>query len=134
MSDDKPAASMKVVVTPRQYSVMIYDRPGSLAYSSSANVFVYGDRGYMYTINGNGFYTCLADKVMMEELFSTLHVKSLEGWVSLPHARLLRVLLRNICDVRVLEDGDANTLFFGGDPTPSDTGDTKMAWVRVAPK
>ena len=79
---------MRVECTPRQYSVRVYDEGKETNYSSSCQVFRYGDRAELYSIIGKGFYAA------MPLIFAEVEkegCKTLEGYVSKPHARLLRM-------------------------------------------
>ena len=76
---------------------MIFEREGDVNYSVGFPVFVHGDRGIPFLINGPGFY-----RVMKEhgaELMKELGVKSLEGYVTDAHAELMRQALKGVAEI-----------------------------------
>lgn len=62
-------------------------------------MFVYGDVGCMYTINGSRFYDAIADEQRLSSLMERLGVMSLEGYVTPSHARLMKFALRRVANV-----------------------------------
>ena len=96
---------MHFEIAPRQVSVMLYDED-PVNYAASCQVFIYGDRGFMYSITGNrGFYRLWQNPVATKDLFKQLNVRTLEGYVSIAHARLMRAILKNFCLVRFVHEG-----------------------------
>ena len=98
---------MKLSLIPRQYSGVIYD-DSSDRYCASFQISVYGDHGGMYSITGDKFYEFFKDKDHVDELFSKLGVKTLEGYISKAHARLMKVALRHSAKVELREEGEMN--------------------------
>lgn len=93
---------MYIEVTPRQYSIRVYEKEGDVDYIASAQLFSYGDRCCIYSINGRGFYG--AWPLFLEEAHK-LNIKSIEGYVSIAHARLLRRLMRDYDEWEFSLDG-----------------------------
>jgi len=95
----------RFIVVPRQFSVMVYG-DDSVNYDASCNVFRYGDRGFMYSITGWKFYEAWRKQGALRSLLAQLDVKSLEGYVTAAHARLMRVALRHVGRVEVTGEGE----------------------------
>lgn len=89
----------------RVMSVAIFDR-GGINYSSSAQVCMDGDRGWMFAINGAGFYDCLQSD--LPDLMAALEVSSLEGYVVPGHSRLMARALRRVGRVERAGQGKMN--------------------------
>jgi len=89
----------------RVMSVAIFDRAGA-NYTSSAQVTTDGDRGWMYSINGPGFYDAL--RTDLPALMEALEVRSLEGYVVPGHSRLMTRALRNVGNVAITGRGLMN--------------------------
>lgn len=98
----------RVEIIPRQASVAIFDRSAAnqINYTASCNVFLYGDVGCMYTINGSQFYAALAEPGQLAALMASLGVKTLEGYVTPAHARLMRAALRRVAHVVIRSEGE----------------------------
>ena len=107
----------RVEILPRQYSVVVFDEHAPVNYVASCQVFVYGDVGCMYTINGKRFYDALADRVTVQNLMRDLGVKTLEGYVTPAHSRLMKFALRRAATVEEVHTG----MMAGHE----------MVWVRV---
>lgn len=107
-------------VIPRQVSVVVFDEQDTLNYCASCNVFIYGDRGFMYTINGEQFYAAFALEGRAIDLLKKLNVRSLEGYVTKAHARLMRMALRKDMNVEITGAGEMM--------------DHSMVWVSVTKK
>lgn len=77
----------------RQVSFAFYE-PGAEHYrAGSAQIFLYGDRGFMYAIDGPGFWVAVNDHLV--ELMAYHGLRTLEGYMSPAHARLaLRMIGR----------------------------------------
>lgn len=87
-------------------SVAIFDRPGSINYTSSAQVALDGNRGWMFGINGRGFYD-----VMSHDLAGVMNrsgADSLEGYVVASHTRLMIRQLRAVGNVKITDRGEMN--------------------------
>lgn len=82
---------MYVEIGPRQFSIRVYQNEGDEAYIASSQVFAYGDRAFLYSINGAGFYSALPQ--ILDQL-GRLKFTSIDGYVGKAHARLLRMQLR----------------------------------------
>lgn len=98
---------MRVEISPRQYSIRIYHKDEPEKYDiASCQVFVYGDKGFIYSLHGPGFYQAFPQ--VIEEI-QKLGIKSLEGYVSKSHARLLRMqqglLAQYGCELILGEEG-----------------------------
>jgi len=79
--------------------------------SGSAQVFLYGDRGYMYAIHGPGFFKSFVPEC--REFMDQYGLRSLEGYMSPANARSVRMAFRtkkdftvSLGDVVRLEDHD----------------------------
>jgi len=82
---------MHVEIDPRQYSVRVYENEGDINYTASCQVFVYGDVGLMYSINGRDFYRAFSQGI---EKLREKGLKTLEGYVSDAHVKLLKRVLK----------------------------------------
>lgn len=89
----------------RVMSVAIFDRAG-INYTSSAQVCMDGDRGWMFAINGAGFYDAL--QTDLPDLMAALEVSSLEGYVVPGHSRLMARALRRVGRVHRAGQGQMN--------------------------
>lgn len=92
---------------PRVESFATFDRPGSINYSSSAQICLDGARGWMYGINGRGFYDVISRDlpVVLEQLGAA----SLEGYVVASHSRLMARALRSVGRVEITGSGRMNS-------------------------
>lgn len=95
---------MKLGIMPRIYSLVLYDNPDDIDYTSSCQVFVFGERGYMFSIIGKGFYGHFSNDKNIDEVFNKLEITSLEGVVKASHLKLLRMVLKKTSYGVVLED------------------------------
>lgn len=98
----------------RVMSVAIFDRAG-VNYTSSAQVCIDGARGWMFAINGRGFYDAL--QTDLPAMMAELEVESLEGYVVPGHSRLMTRALRRVGRVETTGHGRMN--------------DRAMDWVVV---
>ncbi|MFZ5699680.1 MAG: hypothetical protein ACOY9J_13385 [Pseudomonadota bacterium] len=89
----------------RVMSVAIFDREGA-NYTSSAQVCMDGDRGWMFAINGSGFYDAM--QTDLPALMAELEVTSLEGYVVPGHSRLMARALRRVGRVMRTGQGRMN--------------------------
>jgi len=89
----------------RMMSVAIFDKSGA-NYTSSAQVTMDGDRGWMFSINGAGFYDAL--QTDLPRLMAALEVSSLEGYVVPGHSRLMARALRRVGRVDITGQGRMN--------------------------
>jgi hypothetical protein len=101
----------------RVMSVAIFDRAG-VNYTSSAQVCIDGSRGWMFAINGRGFYDAL--QTDLPAIMAELEVSSLEGYVVPGHSRLMARALRKVGKVETTGHGRMN--------------DHPMDWVVVTAK
>lgn len=83
---------MRVEMGPRQFSVRVYEREGDEAYVASVQVFAYGDRAFLYSLQGARFYE--ATREITEQL-DAQGFRSIEFYAGKAHARLLRRVLRD---------------------------------------
>lgn len=83
---------MRIEISPRQYSVRLYEDDEATNYSASCQIFRYGDHCFIYSIIGRDFYKAFDQMLewMVNEDF-----RSLEGYVAESHYRLLRRLLKD---------------------------------------
>lgn len=86
-------------VEPTQFVVRVYDERHPDNYIAHALIRTYGDRGLMSSIVGARFYEALAANV--PDLMRQAGVRTLEGYMTDAHARLLRVALRRTSDVAI---------------------------------
>lgn len=112
----------KIELIPRQYSVILLDTEVSdTNYVASCQLFCYGDRGFIYTINGKDFYKILLMENGADLLFTEANLVSLEGYVQPSHYRLLqRELQKASYQIHKIHDG----LMAG----------KKMFWISVTRK
>jgi len=89
----------------RLMSVAIFDRAG-MNYTSSAQVCIDGARGWMFAINGRGFYDAL--QTDLPAMMAELEVESLEGYVVPGHSRLMTRALRKVGRVETIGHGRMN--------------------------
>lgn len=89
----------------RLMSVAIFDRAG-MNYTSSAQVCIDGTRGWMFAINGRGFYDAL--QTDLPAMMAALEVESLEGYVVPGHSRLMTRALRKVGRVETTGHGRMN--------------------------
>lgn len=107
---------MRVEVTPRQFSIRVYDDHAT-DYIASAQLFSYGDRCSIYSIQGKDFYKALPEITVAIERES---ISIIEGYVSPAHARLCRMMLKKIGSSWVLKEDGAGKMF-GHD----------LIWIRI---
>lgn len=91
---------------PRVISIPIFGRSESMNYTSSVQVCLDGDRGWMYGANGAGFYD-----VCKRELPRILHeaeATSFEGYAGAAHIRLMSRQLREFGRVDITGKGEMN--------------------------
>lgn len=89
----------------RMMSVVVFDREG-VNYTSSAQVCIDGVRGWMFAINGRGFYDAL--QTDLPAMMAALEVESLEGYVVPGHSRLMTRALRRVGKVETTGHGTMN--------------------------
>ncbi len=87
----------------RQASVIVFEDQADINYCASCQVFLYGDVGLMYGINGVKFYELMAEQG--PQVMAELGVKTLEGYVTKAHARLMRIAVKRVADVTVRHEG-----------------------------
>lgn len=93
---------MGVEIGDRQYSIRVYG-DDETNYVASAQVFRYGDKAFVYSINGTEFYANAGEII---ERLKQKGVVSLEGYAGLPHARLMGIALKGIAKVEIQPSGD----------------------------
>lgn len=98
---------MQLSVSPRQYSVLIYE-DNTDRYTSSFQVFVIGDRGFMYTLNGHGFYSCFQNIDKINQLFEELNVNSIEGYLTPEHLKVMKRKLKDVISLEEIDIGEIN--------------------------
>lgn len=94
---------MKVEISPRQHSIRVYANDPT-NYVASCQVFQYGDRGILYSMYGKNFYKAYLEILTWADQNG---IRTLEGYGSRAHYRLLRKILRNTSyKVTADEEGD----------------------------
>ena len=83
---------MRFEIEPNQFVIRVYDDAHPDNYVASALIRVYGDRGWMSSITGAHFYEVLRDH--LPEILDKVGTKTLEGYVTPAHARLMRMAAR----------------------------------------
>ena len=99
----------------RIFSIRIYLHENDDDPDACCQVFLYGGRAIMFSIQGAGFYMAWPDIVAQLKMYGATVV---EGYVVPAHARLLRVVAEKNgteCQVEAVEDAFGRT----------------MSWVRV---
>lgn len=82
----------RVEISPRQYSIRVYAENEPEKYDiASCQIFVYGDRGFMFSLHGPGFYKHIPQ--ILEQV-GKFGLRTLEGYVGKGHARLLHIQRR----------------------------------------
>lgn len=89
-------------------------------YPASCSVFKYGDRGFMYAINGRRFYEHFGKPGELLRLCEELAVARLDGYVTYEHECAMRAYLRRSATV----ERDAIGMMDG----------KEMPWVIVRPR
>lgn len=103
-----------VEISAKNYQVRLYDKhPDN--YAASFQLYVDGDRGFIHSLNGEGFYGLMPSHV--REVFEKTGVTSMEAYVLLTHAKLLTRALRSVLAVEVI--------------ATSDVHDRTMAWIKL---
>lgn len=82
---------MRFEVAPTQYALRVYGDHAD-DYIAGATIRTYGDRGWMSQIIGARFYEALRDHFL--EILAAANCKTLEGYMTDAHARLLRRLCK----------------------------------------
>lgn len=83
---------MDIRIVPRAYSVLLYEKRGSMNYTGSFQVFKLGDRGIIHSLQADEFYRVVKE---CPQIFDDLDVSSLEGPVKDAHAVLIKKVLRD---------------------------------------
>jgi len=94
---------MKFEIEPNQYVIRVYDDEHPDNYVASALIRVYGDRGWMSSIIGPRFYELLRDH--LNEILDQVGVRTLEGYVTESHARLMRMMCRGHAEFSISHRG-----------------------------
>lgn len=87
-------------VLPREYSIMVYGQHPS-DYIASCQIMVCGDRGVIHSATGAGWYRHWAQPGAVDRLLAATGVKTLEGYATEAHARLMRHALRHVAQVSI---------------------------------
>lgn len=106
-------------VLPRQFSVMVYGSHPT-DYVASCQVAVSGDRGMMHSISGAGWFKHWEQPGEVDRLLTALGVRTLEGYATAAHARLMARALRHVAKVSI--------------STPGNMAGRSMLWVIVEKK
>ncbi|WP_367846439.1 hypothetical protein [Rhodoferax sp. WC2427] len=85
---------MRTVTLPREFTVLMFDRPGTVNPSSSLQVVQIGDRAFIHSLIGPGFYAMLAEEGLAA--FAKKGVRYVYAAVSDAHLRLMRTRLPGI--------------------------------------
>lgn len=97
----------------RQLSLRVYEKEGDEAYTSSVQVFRYGDKAFLYALSGPGFYAALPE--VLNQLLGQ-GFRTMEFYAGEAHARLLRRVLarEGRMEATVGEEGllDGHRLFW----------------------
>lgn len=103
----------------RQESVRVLE--GDDTHScASCTITLHGDVGVMESIQGEKFYAAMGADGWYRELIAHLGVKTLEGYATEAHFRLLRIALRHMASVEIKHRG-----MMAG---------REMVWLVVKPK
>jgi hypothetical protein len=86
-----------------QFVIRVYDDAHPDNYIASALIRVYGDRGWMSSITGPRFYEALRDRV--PEICAGVGTKTLEGYVTPAHARLMRMMFKGRAGFEIAHKG-----------------------------
>lgn len=84
---------------PRLVSYVFYEDDPEHYTSGGAQVFVFGDKGFMFGVFGKGFFK--AFPTTMIKFMSDNGLNSLEGYMSPSNARSARMVCRTIPEVSV---------------------------------
>lgn len=99
---------MHVEITPRQFSIRVYDDHNDTNYVASAQLFSYGDRCFLYAIHGKDFYKATIEILhALEEM----GIKQIDGYASPAHARLCRMMLKKAGVSWTVEEDGAGKMF-----------------------
>lgn len=79
---------MRVVTLPREFTVLMFDRMDTLNPTSSLQVVQIGDRAFIHSLIGAGFYEMLAQQGLAT--FAAKGVRYVYAAVSDAHLRLMR--------------------------------------------
>lgn len=93
---------MSYLLVTRQVSVLFMDAHPN--YVASCQIFIYGNRGFIYNVQGARFYKHVAEA--WPKILSDLQVDSIEGYVLASHARLIRVALRKVATISIKQAGE----------------------------
>lgn len=84
---------------PRLTSFVFYEDDPEHYTSGGAQVFLYGDRGFMFGIFGKGFFKAFPDQCF--SFMKEYNLSSLEGYMSPANARSVRMAFRTKPDFTV---------------------------------
>lgn len=103
-------------VSPKTYQVRFYDKEPD-KYVASFQLFVDGNRGFLYSLMGNNFYESFADQIL--KVMKNCHLKSIEASVSEAHYNFIKKSLSQWCDVTVVG--------------PAVVSSRDMVWIKIEP-
>lgn len=104
-----------IEISPKQFQVRIYGRhPDN--YDASFQLYVDGDKGFVHSLTGSGFYRLMPEFV--RKVFETCGVRTVEAYVLEPHARLMKRMFRGKVNMELLSMGTV--------------AGRKMIWVRLS--
>jgi hypothetical protein len=103
-------------IRPTQYALRVY-KGHSDNYPASAVIQTYGDKAWMSMISNPGFYRALRNHV--PDILDAVGVRSLEGYVTPAHARLMRMMFKHRAS-------------FAMDDECGTCADRDMPWVTIS--
>lgn len=99
---------MKYMIVPRMNSILMYAKPDSIRYTSSCQVMLDGDEGFIHTLNGADFYRLLTEDGL--EPFKAMGLSTVRASISPGHVRLMSAALSGHADVIDLGPCDSHGL------------------------
>lgn len=84
---------------PRQLSYVFYKDDDEHYTEGSAQIFVFGDRGFMYAVSGSGFFKAFVPESI--EFLKKNQLRTLEGYMSKQNARSVRIAYRSFDNIEV---------------------------------
>jgi hypothetical protein len=95
--------ALRCEVEPNQFVLRVYGGSHPDNYIASALIRTYGDRGFMSSIIGERFYQAMREH--LDEIMAKVGTRTLEGYMTKAHARLLRISLRGRFAVQIQDKG-----------------------------
>ena len=95
-------------IVQRSASVILFPlyQPSAVNFGACFQVVRYGDRGFAYSISNPGFYDAMAGDRLLAPIMRDLGVRTLEGYVTPAHARLMAIAFRQQADVQITGEGE----------------------------